>query len=337
MSHCEEAHGTDFGPIDSTSCVFVFGRLKLIVQGCHTVPSGGEVGVMEAPARRTPFRRRLGFEQVRRMAGAAFNDLPASASERPLRVLEAGVGHGQLLAHLLNHRLFSADGRRPVELWGFDINDTSLAVDLLEQLQPATPWSQRIRRSNPDRWPFDDAQFDLVVSNQVIEHVVDLPQFLNECRRVLREDGLAIHVFPSQRMVIESHLFVPFVHWLQSDHARQTFLRILYRARLGYGGWKSPRNAAADVRYLRSETHYRTLNEVMRDTESAGLQSVPRKSLGYLTGAIQLLATEVATIGPRRHRLRDRISAAVAQRLFSVTLVMWPEGPIVRSGPSSAR
>lgn len=336
MSLCREVQEAYLTPRGDGFPVRI-GRLSLVVRACDEMQSDDEVDAMESPMRRTPLRRRLGFEQVRRMAGAAFHDLPAAAPERPLRVLEAGVGHGQLLAHLLNHRPISGDGTRPVEYWGFDITDTSPAVDLLRQLQPETPWNQRIRRSSPNRWPFEDAQFDLVVSNQVIEHVTDLPQFLNECRRVLRDDGLAIHVFPSQRMVIESHLFIPFVHWLQSDHARLVLLRILYRLRLSKSGWRSPRDAAADVLYLRSETRYRKLKDIARDAQSAGLRSVPRRTLGYLRGAFQLGATEFASIGPRRRTLRDRISAAVAQRLFSVTLVMWPEDAPGRLDPRSGR
>lgn len=281
-----------------------------------------------------PYRRRLGFEQVARMASAALINIHDAGPKRPLRVLEAGVGNGQLLAHLLNNREICGDRLRPVELWGFDIADITPAVKRLEQLHPKTPWSQRIRQSSSDRWPFDDAYFDLVLSNQVIEHVADLPKFLSECRRVLRQGGLGIHVFPTQRMVIESHIFVPFVHWLDSDWARLAFLRALYGARLNKGGWKSRRSAVADVRYLRLRTHYRTLDEVIRDAECAGLFCVPRRSLGYLSGAFRL-GTGKMTIGPRHHSFRDRISAAVAQRLFSVTLVMWPKDATGGSDSSS--
>ena len=37
--------------------------------------------------------------------------------------------------------------------------------------------------------PFADQSFDLVLSDWVVEHVADVPQFLNEVRRVLREGG----------------------------------------------------------------------------------------------------------------------------------------------------
>jgi SAM-dependent methyltransferase len=40
--------------------------------------------------------------------------------------------------------------------------------------------------------PFSDAVFDVVVSMETIEHLSDHEQFLAECRRVLRDDGLFI-------------------------------------------------------------------------------------------------------------------------------------------------
>ena len=41
-------------------------------------------------------------------------------------------------------------------------------------------------------WPFEDHSFDVVHSNQVIEHVVDIDHFVDETRRVLKPDGVAI-------------------------------------------------------------------------------------------------------------------------------------------------
>jgi SAM-dependent methyltransferase len=41
-------------------------------------------------------------------------------------------------------------------------------------------------------WPFEDASFDVVHANQVIEHVVRLDHFASELRRVLARAGLAV-------------------------------------------------------------------------------------------------------------------------------------------------
>ena len=43
-----------------------------------------------------------------------------------------------------------------------------------------------------DVLPFDDDRFDVVVSNQVIEHLHDTDRFVGEIRRVLKPGGLAV-------------------------------------------------------------------------------------------------------------------------------------------------
>jgi SAM-dependent methyltransferase len=42
------------------------------------------------------------------------------------------------------------------------------------------------------RLPFDDASFDVIHSNQVIEHLSDTDNFLREIRRLLKPDGYAV-------------------------------------------------------------------------------------------------------------------------------------------------
>ena len=46
--------------------------------------------------------------------------------------------------------------------------------------------------------PFGATTFDVVVTLQVIEHVWDHPQFVRECRRVLRPDGVLLVTTPNR-------------------------------------------------------------------------------------------------------------------------------------------
>lgn len=41
-------------------------------------------------------------------------------------------------------------------------------------------------------FPFDDASFDVIHANQVIEHISNLDNFVNEIRRVLKNNGYAV-------------------------------------------------------------------------------------------------------------------------------------------------
>lgn len=58
--------------------------------------------------------------------------------------------------------------------------------------------------------PFDENSFDLIISNQVLEHVMDQVTIFRELHRIMRVGGHSIHVFPARYRLIEGHIFVPF-------------------------------------------------------------------------------------------------------------------------------
>ncbi len=59
------------------------------------------------------------------------------------------------------------------------------------------------------RLPFEDEQFDLIISEQVLEHVMDQVGMLRELHRVMRPGGVALHFFPARYGLIEQHIYVP--------------------------------------------------------------------------------------------------------------------------------
>lgn len=65
--------------------------------------------------------------------------------------------------------------------------------------------------------PFDDGQFDVVVSENTFEHVQDIRKVLSECARVLKPSGSLIAIFPPFLGPISHHLDLvtrsPFLHW----------------------------------------------------------------------------------------------------------------------------
>lgn len=42
------------------------------------------------------------------------------------------------------------------------------------------------------KWPFPDQSFDVVVTNQVIEHILDIDHFIKETQRVLKKSGYSV-------------------------------------------------------------------------------------------------------------------------------------------------
>jgi SAM-dependent methyltransferase len=64
--------------------------------------------------------------------------------------------------------------------------------------------------------PFEDNTFDAIFSGQVFEHVMDYPAVLAELKRIVKPEGVNIHIFPGRWMVREPHIYVPFASVLRS-------------------------------------------------------------------------------------------------------------------------
>lgn len=87
------------------------------------------------------------------------------------------------------------------------------------------------------RIPFPDGFFDLVVNNQVMEHVDDLDAVLAEIARVLKPGGTVLSLFPSRDVWREGHIGIPFSHRLPKG-SKLRFLYTWALRSLGAGTWK---------------------------------------------------------------------------------------------------
>jgi len=116
--------------------------------------------------------------------------------------------------------------------------------------------------------PFADASFDLVVNNQVMEHVADLDRTLAEIHRVLRPGGTALSIFPSRDVWREGHIGIPFSHWFARDSRARFYYTWLLRS-LGAGTWKeqapTTRRWAVDkLAWIDKYTRYRARREIFQ-------------------------------------------------------------------------
>lgn len=131
---------------------------------------------------------------------------------QPLRMLEVGTGAGGI-AHYF--------GTHPRLCCVVD------AVDVVDNRQVFDGYTYRQVRGVA--LPFDDATFDVVISNHVIEHVGDATaqaRHLAEIRRVLRGDGLGYLAVPHRWMLMEPHFRLPFLSWWPRPW-RTPYLRLL--------------------------------------------------------------------------------------------------------------
>ncbi len=75
---------------------------------------------------------------------------------------------------------------QPSEIWGLEGNASAASTALKNGI--------RVQVFDLDSgiWPVADDQFDVVVANQVIEHVDRVDHFLREIRRVMKPNGYAV-------------------------------------------------------------------------------------------------------------------------------------------------
>lgn len=139
------------------------------------------------------------------------------------RVLDYGCGTGTLVAM----------ARRQ----GYDFHgaDTFGAGYEAWQDQVAEGAEGAIMRIENGRMDVPDNCFDVVVSNQVFEHIDDPPVALREVSRVLKPGGVFLALFPARDVWFEGHVGLYFVHWLSAWPGLQyAFMKNARRMGFGY-------------------------------------------------------------------------------------------------------
>ena len=80
--------------------------------------------------------------------------------------------------------------------------------------------------------PFDNKKFDIIFSSNVLEHIKNINEYQKEIYRVLKDDGLAIHIVPSASWRIWTILTDLVKSWYLSgphgEHASNIFIEILF-------------------------------------------------------------------------------------------------------------
>jgi SAM-dependent methyltransferase len=112
----------------------------------------------------------------------------------PLRILEIGCGSGGIASYFGTHPAGH-------EVDGVDVVDCRVITD-----------GFRFQVVNGTSLPFADSEFDVVISNHVIEHVGDASTqlaHLREVRRVMKPSGVGYLAVPNRWRLIEPHYRLP--------------------------------------------------------------------------------------------------------------------------------
>jgi len=117
------------------------------------------------------------------------------------RVLEIGTGAG-LIANAVSKHARSVD-----------------SIDIVDDRTTTEGYTQTL--VTDENIPFPDGTFDVVITNQVLEHVPDAGLHLREIRRVLADDGVVYLATPNKWWLTDPHYKLPFISWLPRPVAGQ--------------------------------------------------------------------------------------------------------------------
>jgi len=196
-----------------------------------------------------------------------------------VKILDVGCGNGDLII-FLHRKLNEYFPYKNIDIYGFDVCEHGAKCDLyinkvvakLEKQIPQYNWSNKISSiSDKDKWPYSDNFFDIIISNQVVEHVNDHIFFFHENVRSLRENGLSVHLFPVKNVLIEVHLKVPFVHWITEYELLRRYIKAFVRlgAVRHFSDLKNSQNSVDKLSeiysdYLINYTNYVDSKELLR-------------------------------------------------------------------------
>jgi len=173
-------------------------------------------------------------------------------------ILDVGCGGGKTVSRLAQRaprgKVFGIDYSADMVEYSKKVNKKLIAENRVEIVERSV-----------GKMGFSDDYFDLVVSNQVLEHVAALGVVLQEIQRVLRPGGKFCCLFPSREVIREVHCGIPIVHWFPVESWLRYPWMILFRS-MGFGydkGGKPIRRWASDfLECLDKLTFYRTYPEI---------------------------------------------------------------------------
>ncbi|OBF90852.1 hypothetical protein A5791_16155 [Mycobacterium sp. 852002-51163_SCH5372311] len=187
-----------------------------------------------------------------------------------LRIIDIGCGRGDTVAWL--------------RAQGWDAYGIDISPDYIERgrryLAAGGDDPARLQVMNADfSYPFPDNMFDVVLSDQVIEHVADLDLFAAEVARISAPGAYGLHIWDAKWRPVESHLRSPFVHWLPKGPLRRAAVTAALRCGLAapyFTQFRFADRVEIFHRFSEDETFYRSLRSSIATLQRHGLRCEAR-------------------------------------------------------------
>lgn len=184
-----------------------------------------------------------------------------------IAVLDFGCGRGQLVGQLR---------RQGWRAFGIEVGEEFVAAGnpfLSGLYADEHPILSMVNAAGSADFPA--GFFDIVIADQVFEHVADLNKVAADIARLLKPGGVLLGMFPARFRLIEPHYRLPLVHWLPKGRFQDALIRTMVRSGLGV---RPPEGISAETMasvvgiYAATETFYRPNREVAAIFGRHGIQ-----------------------------------------------------------------
>lgn len=146
------------------------------------------------------------------------------------RILDYGCGRGEVV---------TIGRQRGLDVWGVDTYSGHYVPSLDAVVDETRRYIRQIERSRAD---FPDAYFDMVLSNQVLEHVTEPEAVIADMGRLLKPGGTLIAAFPVASTWYEGHVGLYFAHRVPRGSFRHAAFVAAHR--LGFGLYRGTLTAS---------------------------------------------------------------------------------------------
>jgi len=112
-----------------------------------------------------------------------------------LKILDAGCGEGHLIQKLQNNIPNNT-------YYGFDITDIALEKAKIRCTKAI------IEKKDLANTKTTNDFFDIIICSEVLEHIPEYQEVINELKRILQKDGLLIITFPNETLWTVARFFL---------------------------------------------------------------------------------------------------------------------------------